>query len=125
MTADQPVVFVVDDDPSVRRAMRRLLRAEGFPVETFCSGPEFLLAVGCREGCAVLDVRMPACSGFDILDSLAARGSRLPVILITGHGDITMAMRARRAGCVSFLSKPVEAEALVHAIREALGRPNP
>ncbi len=123
MTGDLPVVFVVDDDASVRRAMRRLLRAEGFEVETFDSGSEFLdSSPDRRRGCAVLDVKMPGMSGFAVLESLAARGSTLPVILVTGHGDVAMGARAMTAGCVSFLLKPFEDEALLGAVRTALAR---
>ena len=123
MTRDLPVVCVVDDDVSVRRAMDRLLRAEGFSVETFGSGSEFLHALGCgRRGCAVLDVKMPRMSGFDVLECLAERGSTLPVILVTGHGDVPMAVRAMKVGCVSFLPKPFEDDDLLDAVREALRR---
>jgi two-component system response regulator FixJ len=122
MSPESPVVFVVDDDWSVRRAMDRLLRAEGFRVETFGSGSEFLGALGCRRGCAVLDVKMPKMSGFDVLECLAARGSTLPVILVTGHGDVPMAARAMKVGCVSFLAKPFEDDVLLAAVREALRR---
>lgn len=123
MTPERPVVFVVDDDPSVRRAMDRLLRAEGFRVETFASGSEFLRTVGeGRTGCAVLDVKMPHVSGFEVLERLAARGSTLPVILVTGHADIPMAMHAMKVGCVSFLAKPFEDVALLDAVRQAFRR---
>jgi two-component system response regulator FixJ len=124
MTTALPTVLVIDDDPSVRRALDRLLRAEGFEVETFSSGAVFLAALdrGERSGCAVLDVRMPGLSGFEVLERLAARGSTLPVILITGHGDATMATRAMDAGCAAFLAKPFEDDALLDAIRDALRR---
>jgi two-component system, LuxR family, response regulator FixJ len=123
MSASDPTVFVVDDDLSVRRALARLLRAEGFQVRTFESGPEFLDAIDgeCR-GCAVLDVRMPTLSGFEVLDRLAARGVPMAVILVTGDGDVGTAERARKAGCVSLLAKPFEDVALIDAVREALRR---
>lgn len=116
-----PNVFVIDDDPSVRRALGRLLRAEGFQVETFASGPEFLRAraFAC-SGCVVLDVRMPGLSGFEVMEALAARRPPLPVILITGHGDVPMATRALNSGCTCFLAKPFEDEELLHAVRRAL-----
>lgn len=120
MTAERPVVFVVDDDASVRRALDRLLRAEGFQVETFASGSEFLSAADRRCGCVILDVRMPGLSGFEVLESLSSRRRSLPVILISGHSDVPMATRAMNAGCASFLSKPFENEALLTAIRDAL-----
>lgn len=122
MRSECPVVVVIDDDPSVRRAMDRLLRAQGFRVETFASGSEFLLAPVGRWDCAVLDVKMPSVSGFEVMECLAARGSTLPVILVSGHGDGTMAMRAMQVGCASFLAKPFEDEALLDAVREALRR---
>jgi two-component system response regulator FixJ len=114
---------VVDDDLSVRRAVARLLRAEGFRVETFESGPEFLDAIDAEcHGCVVLDVRMPGLSGFDVLERLAARGTPLAVILVTGDGDIRTAERARKAGCVHLLAKPFEDLALLDAVRQALRR---
>jgi two-component system response regulator FixJ len=121
MNLECPIVFVIDDDASVRRAVCRLLRAEGFCVETFASGLDFLRALDCsRKGCVLLDVRMPGLSGFEVLESLNARGRTLPVILITGHGDVPMAVRAMKVGCVSFLAKPFEDEALLGAVRDAL-----
>jgi two-component system, LuxR family, response regulator FixJ len=121
MNLECPIVFVIDDDASVRRAVCRLLRSEGFRVETFASGSDFLRALDCtRRGCVVLDVRMPGLSGFEVLECLNAHGRTLPVILITGHGDVPMAMRARKVGCVSFLAKPFEDEALLGAVRDAL-----
>ena len=114
-------MFVIDDDPSVRRALGRLLRSAGFRVRTFGGGSEFLCAseLG-TEGCVVLDVRMPGLSGFEVMESLAVRGIDLPVILISGHGDMPMAARARKTGCVSFLAKPFEDEEFLEAIRSAL-----
>jgi two-component system response regulator FixJ len=122
MTTETPTIFVVDDDLSVRRAMARLLRSYGFRVEMYASGREFLDAVGAqpRRGCVVLDVRMPGMSGFDVLECLAARRKRLPVVLVSGDGDVTTATRAAHAGCSGFLAKPFEDDLLLHAIREAL-----
>ena len=121
MTPEYPIVFVIDDDASVRRAVGRLLRSEGFEVETFASGSEFLRARDqSRKGCVVLDVRMPELSGFEVLKCIATSRRPLPVILITGHGDVPMANRAKNVGCAGFLAKPFEDEALLGAIREAL-----
>lgn len=121
MTPHGLTIFVIDDDPSVRRAIDRLLRAEGYTVETYASGEEFLDSLDERRaGCIVLDVRMPGLSGFEILECLAARHSRLPVILITGHGDTMMGWRAMAVGCAAFLAKPFECDALVGAVRDAL-----
>ena len=121
MSAARPTVFVVDDDHSVRRAIDRLLRAEGFGVETFASGEEFLESLADdRTGCVILDVRMPGLSGFEVIERLAARARSLPVILVTGHGDASMEMSAKGLGCAAFLSKPVECDALVAAVRGAM-----
>jgi len=123
VTESQPTVFVVDDDLSVRRGLERLLRLAGYRVETFTSARGFLARVA-PDGpsCLVLDVRMPEQSGFDLHAALAARGRPLPVIFITGHGDIPMAVRAMKAGAVDFLTKPFDVEALFHAVRQALAR---
>ena len=122
MTPDAPIVYVVDDDESVRRAIERLLRAEGYRVETFSSGNEFLRRPAHDEiACVVLDVRMPGLSGFEVLECLSARGAVLPVILITGHGELPMATRAMKIGCVAFLAKPFEDVALLTAVQDALG----
>jgi FixJ family two-component response regulator len=119
-----PSVFVVDDDLSVRRGLERLLRSVGYRVETFGSALDFLERGDVdEEGCLVLDIRMPGLSGFDLQQMLIARGSRLPIIFITGHGDIPMAVRAIKAGAADFLTKPFDDEALLAAIRQALSRP--
>jgi two-component system response regulator FixJ len=105
----------------VRRATERLLRAEGFEVETFASGSDFLRKRDHdRRGCVVLDVRMPGLSGFEVLQYLAESRRPLPVILVTGHGDVPMANRARDIGCAGFLAKPYEDDALLGAVRDAL-----
>jgi two-component system, LuxR family, response regulator FixJ len=119
---DDAVVFVVDDDPSVRRSLARLLKALGFQTETFASAWEFL-AREPFEGpsCLLLDVRMPELSGFDLFERLKAAQREVPVIFITGHGDIPMAVRAIKAGAVDFLAKPFDEEALVAAVQQAIG----
>jgi FixJ family two-component response regulator len=123
MRSGPPTVFVVDDDPSVRRGMERLLRSAGYRAEMFASAREFLQRrdpdVG---GCLVLDVRMPGQSGLELYDVLATAGHAIPVIFITGHGDIPMAVRAIKAGAVDFLPKPFDDEALLEAVRRALAR---
>jgi FixJ family two-component response regulator len=118
-----PTVFVVDDDPSVRRGLERLLRSAGYRAETFASAREFLQR-GDPEGggCLVLDVRMPGQSGLELHEVLATAGVSLPVIFITGHGDIPMAVRAIQSGAVDFLPKPFDDEALLEAVRQALAR---
>ena len=119
-----PTVFVVDDDLSVRRGLDRLLRSAGYRVETFGSALEFLDHGGVDDGgCLVLDIRMPGLSGFDLHQALIARGSPLPIIFITGHGDIPMAVRAIKAGAADFLTKPFDDTALLAAVHQALSRP--
>jgi FixJ family two-component response regulator len=126
MTDGPATVFVVDDDPSVRRGLERLLRSAGYRAETFASAREFLQRGGLDDGgCLVLDVRMPGQSGLELHDVLTAGGHHLPVIFITGHGDIPMAVRAMKAGAVDFLAKPFDDEALLEAIRLALVRSHP
>jgi FixJ family two-component response regulator len=120
MTSLAPIVYVVDDDPSVRRAVGRLLRVEGYRVQTFASGAEFLRVPDPGEpACVVLDVRMPGLSGFELLECLSARRRLLPVVLITGHSEVPMATRAIKIGCVGFLAKPFEDVALLTAVRDA------
>ena len=115
-------VFVVDDDPSIRRSLERLLRAAGHTVETFVSARQFLERgdLG-APGCLVLDVRMPGQSGLDLQQVLEAAGHRIPVIFITGHADQPLAQQAMQAGAVSLLNKPFDGQDLLDAIRRALG----
>jgi FixJ family two-component response regulator len=116
-------VYVVDDDASVRRALGRLLRAAGHRAETFASAIEFLQRAPREErGCLVLDVQLPGLSGLDLQKSLADVGLDLPIVFITGHGDIPMSVRAMKDGAVDFLPKPVAAEALLRAVEQALER---
>jgi FixJ family two-component response regulator len=119
-------VCVVDDDAAVRRALERVLRAGGLRAETFASASEFLQhaqRVGpLALGCLVLDVQLPGLSGLDLQPALAAAGLDLPIVFITGHGDIPMSVRAMKAGAVDFLPKPVTAEALLGAVEQALAR---
>ena len=123
MTRESATIFLIDDDLSVRRAVGRLLRAEGYTVEMFASGSDFLRAGhDATEGCVLIDVSMPGMSGFEVAQSLANGRSTLPVILITGHGDVPMANRAMNIGCASFLAKPFEDETLLSAVRGALQR---
>ena len=123
MTDGPATVFVVDDDPSVRRGLERLLRSAGYRAETFASAREFLQRADPETGgCLVLDVRMPGQSGLELRDVLAAGGFSLPIIFITGHGDIPMAVRAMKDGAVDFLPKPFDDEALLEAVRQALAR---
>jgi FixJ family two-component response regulator len=123
MIEPDAVVFVVDDDPSVRRSTERLLRLAGLKVQTYSSAREFL--DGHRpEGpaCLVLDVRMPGLSGIDLQRDLAHSGIHIPIIFITAHGDIPMTVRAMKAGAVEFLTKPFRGRSLLDAVRAAIER---
>lgn len=118
-----PMVYVVDDDLSVRRSTGRLLRCAGFQVETFASAREFL-AYPRRDvpACLVLDVRMPDLGGLELQRELNRLGNTVPVIFITAHGDIPMSVRAMKAGAFEFLTKPFQTAHLLEAIRQALAR---
>jgi FixJ family two-component response regulator len=117
------IVYVVDDDSSVREAIKSLIRSVGLRVETFGTAQEFLKSARPdAPGCVVLDVRLPGLSGLDLQRELAANGSNLPVIFITGHGDIPMSVRAMKAGALEFLTKPFRDQDLLDAIQQALER---
>ena len=123
MREPDPVVFVVDDDASLRHALTNLLRSVGLRVETFGSAREFL--AGPRPdapGCVVLDVRLPGLSGLDLQRELAAAQMDLPIIFMTGYGDIPMTVQAMKAGAVEFLTKPFRDQDLLDAIQQALER---
>jgi FixJ family two-component response regulator len=114
-------VFVVDDDPSVRRALDRLLRSAGYQVRTFASAYEVLAEMHAgRPACLVVDVRMPGCTGLDLVELLRKAPDPPAVIFITGHGDIAMAVRAMKAGAVDFLAKPFDDVALLDAVAQAM-----
>lgn len=123
MTEIQSIVFVVDDDASVRQAVTNLLRSAGLAVQTFASAQEFVAA---RRpdvpSCLVLDVRLPHISGLDLQRQLAENGIRIPIIMITGHGDIQMSVRAMKAGAVEFLTKPFRDQDLLDAVQQAIKR---
>jgi FixJ family two-component response regulator len=123
MTDPDAMVFIVDDDLSVRRSTERLVQAAGLKVQTFASAREFL-EQGRFEGpaCLVLDVRMPGLSGLELQRELTQSGLQIPIIFITGHGDIPMSVRAMKAGAVEFLTKPFRSRSLLDAIRAALER---
>jgi FixJ family two-component response regulator len=115
--------MVVDDDLSVRRSTERLIRAAGFKVQSFSSAREFLKnAQPAGPACLVLDVRMPGLSGKDLQRELNQADIRIPIIFITGHGDIPMSVRAMKAGAVEFLTKPFRSRSLLDAVRDAIGR---
>ena len=121
MTNSNPNVFVVDDDPSVRRSLRRLIESVGLNVETYATAQEFLdkYQRG-QSGCLVLDVRMPGLGGLELQERLAADNLRIPIIFITGHGDVPMTARAMKAGAVDFIQKPFNEQDLLDAISRAL-----
>lgn len=119
MTAD--TIFVVDDDAAVRESLRMSLKLKGYDVEIFESAGAFLASgADSRRGCLVTDIRMPDMDGLELQEELVRRKSALPVIVITGHGDVPLAVRAMRAGAVDFLEKPFDREALLSAIARAL-----
>jgi FixJ family two-component response regulator len=123
MAEPEPMVFVVDDDPSVCRSIERLIEPAGFKVQSFRSAAQFL-AQGrpSSPACLVLDVQLPGLSGLDLQRELTNSGIQLPIIFITGHGDIPMSVRAMKGGAVEFLTKPFRGAQLLSAIRAALER---
>jgi FixJ family two-component response regulator len=123
MSAEIPIVFVVDDDRSVRDALRRLITSVGMTVELFPTAQAFLSAPrGDAPGCLVLDVRLPGLSGLDLQRELSSAHATLPIIFLTGHGDIPMSVQAMKAGAVEFLTKPFRGQDLLDAIRHAIDR---
>ncbi|HHB12771.1 MAG TPA: response regulator transcription factor [Chromatiales bacterium] len=121
--AATPVVHVVDDDPGVRRALSLLLESNGLDVHGHDSAEAFLASYDpARPGCLVLDVRMPTMSGLELQHELKRREITIPIIFLTGHGDVPMAAQAFRAGAVDFLEKPFEAEQLLARIDDAVKR---
>ncbi|MFC5300351.1 response regulator transcription factor [Azospira restricta] len=122
MSNDDALIYVVDDDAAVRDSLTLLLEQEELAVESFDSAEAFLAA--CRPAprrCAVVDVRMPGMDGLQLQAEMARRGIAVPIVFLTGHGDIPMSVRAIRAGAVDFLTKPVTALALVDSVRRAMG----
>ncbi|MGW8279696.1 response regulator transcription factor [Sphingomonas aurantiaca] len=121
MTDPSRIVHIVDDDEAIRQSIGFLLRKSGYAVETYPSGTQFLKSAT-REtrGCVLLDVRMPDLDGLEVQARLAQSGIALPVIMLTGHGDVTLAVRAIKAGAIEFLEKPFERTALLAAIETAI-----
>jgi RNA polymerase sigma factor (sigma-70 family) len=123
MNERAPIVFVVDDDPSVRRSIKRLIGSVGLQVELFGSAREFLLSKRPdAPSCLVLDIRLPGISGLDFHHELAKANIHIPIIFITAHGDIPMTVRAMKAGAVEFLTKPFREQDLLDATQLALER---
>jgi RNA polymerase sigma factor (sigma-70 family) len=123
MSEAEPTVFIVDDDAPLRESLRNLIRSVGLRVELFASAQEFLQS---RQpdapSCLVLDVRMPGLSGLDLQKQTSEAGLEIPIIFITGHGDVPMTVRAMKAGAVEFLTKPFRDQDLLDAIQQALER---
>jgi two-component system response regulator FixJ len=114
-------VSVVDDDQQVRESLAALIQSMDLRVECFASGGEFLESyTAARPGCVVLDLRMPQLSGLEVIDALSARDIKVPIIMISGHGDIPAAVSAMKAGAVDFLEKPYRAAVLMESVRRAI-----
>jgi len=121
MSPERPVVFVVEDDPSMRPALESLIRSVGLRVQAFGSAREFLEQPRtAAPSCLVLDVRLPGLSGLDLQRQLTATGVPIPIIFITGHGDIPMTVQAMKAGALEFLTKPFRDQELLDAVRKAI-----
>jgi two-component system response regulator FixJ len=116
-------VFVVDDDQAMRKSLRRLFERVGFEVETYADANEFLTGYDpAKPGCLLLDIRMPGMNGLDLQDKLAEDQLDIPVVVISGHGDVEKAVRAMKAGAVDFIRKPYKGQVLLARVREALER---
>src|SRR5277367_3556559 len=123
MKDTDPIVFVVDDDASVRDAVKRLIASIGLRVETFGATHEFLRAKRpAAPACLVLDVRLPDVSGLEFQTDLAEANIQIPIVFITGHADVPMTVRAMKAGAVQFLTKPFRGQDLLDAIQEAIAK---
>jgi FixJ family two-component response regulator len=123
MREEHPTVFVVEDDSSMRDALRNLLRSVGLNVETFGVAQEFLSREKSKgPGCLVLDIRLPGLSGLDLQRQLAEANIQIPIVFITAHGDIQMSVRAMKAGAVEFLTKPFRDQDLLDAVQQAVAR---
>lgn len=122
MNSLNQTVYIVDDDPSIRKGLGRLLKSAGYEVEIFGSAREFLNVNPICEvpSCLVLDMKMPELSGFDLQQELKQKNYALPIVFITGHGDIPMSVKAMKTGAVDFLTKPFDEDDLLSAIQEAL-----
>jgi FixJ family two-component response regulator len=126
VTAPRGLVVVVDDDASVRRGLERLLRSAGYAVETFASARAFLDRGDYeRADCLVLDVRMPGQTGLDLQRVLVDAGYDLPILFVTGHGDLPMAEQALKEGAVDFIAKPFDDDVFLEAVRQATLRDHP
>ena len=120
---DNPIVHIVDDDEAVRQSLAFLLSSAGLAVRVYDSATAFLADLsGVKGGCLVTDIRMPDMTGLELLHQLRARACGLPAIVITGHGDVPLAVEAMKAGAIDFIEKPFDEEAILTAVRDALER---
>jgi len=120
---DKRIVHVVDDEEAIRRSIGFMLKTSGFAVHSYPSGDDFLAAVKSAEaGCVLMDIRMPGMDGLEVHEEMRRRGITLPVVVLTGHGDVNLAVRAIKGGAVDFIEKPFEKAALIHAIEDAFRR---
>lgn len=123
MNETDTTIFIVDDDPSARKGLLRLVRSAGWHGEAFASAQDFLARpASSGAGCVILDVRMPGMTGLQLRDVMSAQNISLPIVFLTGHGDLPMGVDAMKQGAVDFLQKPVDDEALLQAIHRALAR---
>ena len=121
MTISKQTVFIVDDDEPVRSALRLLMKSVGHEAKTFATGDEFLISCSSGvSGCLILDIRMPGMSGLDLQEKLQQQGVNIPIIFITGHGDVPMAVQAMKHGAMEFLQKPFREQDLVDLVNQAL-----
>jgi two-component system response regulator FixJ len=116
---DQPV-YIVDDDAAVRDSLRMMLQAAGYQVRAFTQGRQFLADADLDRGCLIADIRMPEMGGLELQEELVRRKAEIPVIIITGHGDIPLAVRAMSAGAIDFIEKPFERDRILESIEKAL-----
>jgi len=122
---EQRLVHVADDDDAIRRSVAFALKTSGFRVQVYESGSELLKqGPDIEPGCILLDIRMPGMDGLEVHEALKAKGVTLPVIIMTGHGDVSLAVRAMKAGAVDFIEKPFQKAVLLGAIEQAMGRLN-
>lgn len=123
VTESSRTVYVVDDDASVRKSFGRLLRTAGYRVETFASADEFLShPLSIEPGCLLLDLKMPGRTGLELQEALVAARKAIPIIFVTGHGDVSTSVRAMKGGAVDFLTKPYSAEDLLEAVERAMAK---
>lgn len=122
MSGDEKVVHVVDDDDSVRRSVGFMLKTSGYKVQPYSSGAEILKdAKALEPGCILLDIRMPGMDGLEVQEALRTHGVSMPVIIMTGHGDVPLSVRAMKAGAIDFIEKPFEKDVLITAIESGFG----